>query len=175
MGIVILCIVASRFIVAIYKAKRIILPFIVVLISINLFLVFGYAYNFWFDTTDKTNDMTAGRWINANIPVGRTIGITASTPHVDRVPPFRFTDYVILSFAGVKHLPSEKYLPEYFVIGENSADHLSINAAIIWRDFNTHYGLMKKFDKGMKYFIWCTKDILCSTNYPVSVYKLKKH
>lgn len=173
MGMVILCITASRFTVTVWKAKRMVVPFIVVLISINLFLILGYAYNFWLDSTDKTNDITAGKWINTNIPVGSSIGITAPTPHVDQTPPFRFTDYVILSFTNVKELPTRKYLPEYFIIGENPADSLSINVASIWKEFNTHYEPIKYFNRGTKLLLWRFKSLLCSTNYPVAIYKLR--
>lgn len=172
-GVVIFCVLAARFILFVWQVKKSLILFVVALLAINLYLNFGYLNSFLLDSGSESNYISAGRWINANIPVGRTIGITAPTPHVDRVPPFRFTDYAILSFAGVKYLPSEKHLPEYFVIGENPADESSINTATIWSDFNTRYDLIKRFDKGMKYFIWRTKDILCMTNYPIAIYKLK--
>jgi len=174
-GIVMFCIVASRFVIDLYKTNKLTILIVTILIFVNLLNAIGYSYCFYLDNPTTANNLIAGRWINANIKKGSSIGIMVTSPHVDSVPPFRFTDYSILSFGGVRELGAVEYLPEYFIVPEifETVIMAGYKDYVRWNNFNEHYTLIKYFKKDIKFSILHFRDMISVVDYPVRIYKRK--
>lgn len=76
----------------------------------------GYAKQFSMESGGRSSRMIAGKWINANIPEGKLVGLVRP-PQYAHTPPFRFDRYSFLLFAAPGQLRGFDY-PEFVVAGE---------------------------------------------------------
>lgn len=173
-----LLIIPSRSIVDIYSKTARFGKFAIILLcgaGIIYTASLRLSYIIWFarDNETQAESIKAGQWINENIPKDSSIGIIKYTPHADCTPPFRFTNYkIISSFERVKNISEVEKLPEYFVIGE-TIGMVTTKKFTPWEDFSDYYQIIKYFKHEIKLGPFTFSNKFSSANYPVAIYKLK--
>jgi len=88
------------------KLKNVVISLIII---VNVLFSFPYIY----DYVSKNKGEMAGEWINKNIPVGSTIGITKDYPATWHTPPFEFENYKLISIDKL-HLIGER--PDFVIL-----------------------------------------------------------
>jgi len=174
--LLLLLIFPARSIVDIYKrVGKFGKPAVLILVSIVIIYTVSLriSYIVWLsrDNEKQSESVKAGKWINENIPKDSSIGILKYTPHVDIDPPFRFTDYRIISnFEPIESFSRVDELPEYFVIGE-TPEMIITKKLVPTKDFANFYKLIKHFKHEIKLGPFQFHNVLSPADLTVSIYK----
>ncbi len=129
----------------------------------------AYAHNFRLGEGDRSNHVLAGRWIEANIPAGDTIGLLRY-PQPSNSPHFRFDRYR-LQFIEPRlatSLPPER-LPPYLALTIPDHDDRRYLGPLLQR-----YERLAEFPRG-RLFPWIEIDPTSTTVNPlIEIYRLRK-
>lgn len=122
----------------------------------------AYVRTYILDTPQRSNAMSAGRWIKANVPAGARLGFLDRVLDPGQTPPFPIDDYKV-EFVFREEGETLTARPDWLVMGGHLLDE-RVPALL------ADYALAAEFDAPVLPG-WRFRNKLQSANFPVRIYK----